>query len=145
MFGFLVQYFICTPLLFWFLQKNKCHNWREDSQNRRATSRLRMYKIVNHIVVGKIVVDIFWFDILLTHRCSLRHNVCRSSTSHIQNTPHPTPTTATKKAPFRVLYFFTNLYKVLHMFRSSISMRTNRLMFGMLSKFSFCSSELVNS
>ena len=35
-------------------------NGREDSQNRRATSRLRMYKIGKRFGVGIFVGDIFW-------------------------------------------------------------------------------------
>ena len=35
-------------------------NGREDSQNLRATSRLRMYKIGKRFGVGIFVGDIFW-------------------------------------------------------------------------------------
>ena len=74
------------------------------------------------------------------------HNdLCNYKLQNILASTPPPKKTATKKAPFRVLYFFTNLCKVLHMFRSNISMWTIRLMFGMLSKFSFCCLELVSS
>ena len=39
------------------------------SQNRRATSRLRMDTIVEFIGVGNVAYSIFWLYILSTQRC----------------------------------------------------------------------------
>ena len=74
------------------------------------------------------------------------HDLCNYKLQNILASTPPKPKKPQqKKHSFECFIFFTNLCKVLHMFRSNISMWTIRLMFGMLSKFSFCCLELVSS
>ena len=60
---------VCNQRCCWKYIFKKHKNGREDSQNRRATSRLRMYEIGKHFGAGIFGGDIFLFYILLAQRC----------------------------------------------------------------------------
>ena len=60
---------VCNKRCCWKYIFKKHKNGREDSQNRRATSRLRMYEIGKHFGAGIFGGDIFLFYILLAQRC----------------------------------------------------------------------------